>query len=515
MLSFKNKLLSASLFLSLLATPAYAKSWVETVNNTETNIRASVLKDDSVTMRTDTAFKEVRIANPDIADVVVMTNRKFQIMGKAGGKTNVMFYDDVGRLVDIVDVDVSYDIAALNLSLKEALPYTKINAKKMANGVYLSGTVNNENAAKQAVKIAQAYAPGRVTDGLKIGESHQVMLEVRFVEASRDAVKELGIGLITDRAGDFQAQTGAGLFSGNTPSLSGALFGNIGSTSLDASIEALEENGVIRTLAEPNLVSISGETASFLAGGEFPIPVAADDGQISIEFRQFGVGLAFTPTVRSDGVINLKVVPEVSQIDNTNSVRIAGVEIPSLRVRRANTSVELRNAQSFAIAGLLQNNASTDKAQIPIMGDLPILGSLFRSARYRNFETELVIIITPRLVQPVEDIAQLTTPHETTQMPSEADLFLNGTVEIDKQPVAKIDRFSTVPSKTPEKNAIKKMSSKVTEVTAEKHVNAAAITTLHPGPPSLKTVKEYTPRRHVLKQLASLDSAIKSDRSET
>ena len=283
--------------------------------------------------------------------------------------------------------------------------------------------------AERAEKIAQAYAPGRVTNALSVRDSHQVMLEVRFVEASRDVVKELGIGLLTQRAGDYVFESGTGLISGRLPSLSGVLLGGAGNTSIDTRIDALEEQGVVRTLAEPNLVSMSGDTASFLAGGEFPFPVAADEGQISIEFRQFGVGLAFTTTVLDDGIINLEVMPEVSQIDTTNSVRVGGVEVPSLRVRRADTTVELRNSQSFAIAGLLQNEKANSKTQVPWIGDVPVLGALFRSSRYKNFETELVIIVTPRLVQPASDASQLSTPMDHMTAPGEMEQFLLGTLE--------------------------------------------------------------------------------------
>jgi pilus assembly protein CpaC len=203
----------------------------------------------------------------------------------------------------------------------------------------------------------------------------------------------------------------------------------IGPTAIDVQIDALEEKGVIRTLAEPNLVSMSGESASFLAGGEFPIPVNGQGDAITITYRQFGVGLAFTPTVLDDGIINLKVSPEVSQLDPTNSVNVGGVQVPSLRIRRADTTVELRNDQSFAIAGLLQNTQTDNSVQVPWLGDIPVIGTLFRSTRFRNNETELVIIVTPRLVQPVSDISQLRTPLDGLTTPSEMDLFLNGKLE--------------------------------------------------------------------------------------
>ncbi len=420
-----NSACTAFVAMALLSTPAMAKSWVDNVSAKE-RVSATVVKDDMVLMRTETAFKEVRVANAEVADVVVLTDKSFQVMGKRSGKTNVMLYDTQKRLVDIVDITVGFDMTGLKKSLFETFPNDRIEVRNMAGGVYLSGEVATDAVARQAEKIAQAYAPNRVTNGLSIRDSHQVMLEVRFVEATRDAVKELGIGLLTQRAGDFAFQSGAAIAN---PALSGTLFGSLGNATLDTSIQALEEKGVIRTLAEPNLVSMSGETASFLAGGEFPIPIPADDGQVGIEYRQFGVGLAFTPTVLDDGIINLKVAPEVSQLDSANSVQINGTEVPALRVRRANTTIELRNSQSFAIAGLLQNENSNRKTQTPWIGDVPVIGSLFRSSRYQKSETELVIIVTPRLVQPASDISELASPLDRLSVPGDMESFIGGVLE--------------------------------------------------------------------------------------
>ena len=424
-LTLTNSICTAFALMTIVATPASAKSWVDN-DSAKKRVAAKVVKDDMVLMRTEAAFKEVRVANAEIADVVVLTDKSFQVLGKTSGKTNVMLYDAQKRLVDIVDVTVGFDVAGLKKSLFETFPNDKIEVRNMAGGVYLSGDVSTDSVARQAEKIAEAYAPKRVTNGLSIRDSHQVMLEVRFVEATRNAVKELGIGLLTQRAGDFAFQSGSALAN---PVLSGVIQGSFGRTTLDASIEALEEKGIIRTLAEPNLVSMSGETASFLAGGEFPIPVPADDGQIGIEFRQFGVGLAFTPTVLDDGIINLKVAPEVSQLDNANAIRINGTEVPALRVRRANTTIELRNSQSFAIAGLLQSENSNRKSQTPWIGDVPVLGSLFRSSRYQKAETELVIIVTPRLVQPASDISELASPLDRLSVPGDMESFIGGTLE--------------------------------------------------------------------------------------
>ena len=429
--------LTATTLLSALLLPyqfSYAKSWVDEASSGE-RTSTSVTKDDSIVMRTSVAFKEVRVANAKIADIVVLTDRSFQVLGKSAGKTNVMLYDVNNRLVDIVDVNVGFDIEGLKRALYETFPREVVNVRPMAGGVYLSGKVSNGDTATQVERIAQAYAPDRITNGLSVKDSHQVMLEVRFVEASRDAAKELGIGVLTQKAGQFAFQSAGGLVSGLAPAIGGQIFGSHNGISLDARIQALEEDGVIRTLAEPNLVAMSGETASFLAGGEFPVPVPSDLGNIAIEFREFGIGLSFTPTVLDDGIINLKVAPEVSQLDTTNSVRVGGVEVPSLRVRRADTTVELRNDQSFAIAGLLQNTTNNSKVQTPWLGDVPILGALFRSSRYQKSETELMIIVTPRLVQPVSDISKLRTPIDGLRTPNDIEEFLGGMIE--GRPVAR------------------------------------------------------------------------------
>lgn len=237
---------------------------------------------------------------------------------------------------------------------------------------------------------------------------------------------ELGIGSEVSRAGDFLFATGSGLLSGGAPQSILNILGGSGGVNIDFFLEALEERGVIRTLAEPNLVARSGETASFLAGGEFPVPVAADEDTISIQFREFGVSLEFTPRILSNNKMSLEVSPEVSQLDPRNSVRLANVEIPALSVRRANTIIELSDGESFAIAGLIQNTVDTTSVQTPWLGDVPVLGALFRSNRFRENETELVIIITPRIVLPAPAGTRIPDPLTGTQMPSEAERILLG-----------------------------------------------------------------------------------------
>jgi pilus assembly protein CpaC len=230
------------------------------------------------------------------------------------------------------------------------------------------------------------------------------------------------------------------LVSGTVPF--GSILGTIltGGVDADVLIQALEQRGLARRLAEPNLIALSGDTATFLAGGEFPFPVGQTDNTVTLEFKKFGVSLAFTPTVLTDGVINLKIDPEVSQLDNTNAIRFAQVEIPSLTVRRASTTVELRDGQSFVIAGLLQANSNTQRDQLPWIGDVPVLGSLFRSAAYRRDETDLAIIVTPHIVEPLSPGDPVATPLDATRPANDVDFFLLGKDEIKTARVNKLDR---------------------------------------------------------------------------
>ncbi len=423
-IKFATVVLGCSLFC---VTPSLAEVQAVKVGSYgDSFISVPVAK--SSVMRTNTGFASIVVSHPDIADVSPMTDHTFYLQGKSIGATNLLLYNKQRRLVDIVEVRVGHDIDSLQRDLALVLPGEKIKAHAAAFGIYLSGSASSAPAASRARELAERYAPEAVTNGIAIAGKQQVLLEVRFVEASRTAIKELGLGSLIQKAGKFSFSTSATLIGGLASNTSGAVRTNFDGTSVDGFINALEEKGVVRTLAQPNLIALSGDTASFLAGGEFPFPVANRDDNISIEFRQFGIGLAFTPTVLTGGVINLKVIPEVSQLDQRNAIRIKGVEIPSLTVRRADTTVELRDGQSFAIAGLYQSAYTNMARQTPWVGDIPILGSLFRSSRFQRNETELVILITPHLVAPVDDIETLTTPLAKTREPNDAELFLQGKV---------------------------------------------------------------------------------------
>jgi pilus assembly protein CpaC len=385
----------------------------------------------SQNIRTDTNFVDVVVGDPEIADVMPLTDHSLSILGKKIGTTRVSVYAEGRKLVGVFDVEVSYDVPKLAAELRQRFPQAQFRVSSVNGRIMLSGTCPDGPTLDQAVTIARQFGPD-VINSVQVLQAQQVMLEVRFVEIQRTAARELGIqwDVVTKHVVASIGQ--AGLISGNPPFGTVAMIGGLlaHGVRVDAVINALEQRDVARRLAEPNLVALSGDTASFLAGGEFPFPVSSSLGQITIEFKRFGVGLAFTPTVLSNGVINLKIEPEVSQLDPTNVIQVGGTTIPSLIVRRANTTVELRDGQSFAIGGLLQNNVDAQQKQLPWLGSVPVLGALFRSALYQKKETDLVIIVTPHIVQPMRpgDVARV--PTDDALPGNDADLFLLGEAEL-------------------------------------------------------------------------------------
>ncbi len=383
----------------------------------------------SETFKVDREFGQVVIGDAEIADVVPLSNRSVYVLGKKIGTTNLSIYDASKNLLAVMDIEVSPDLPALRRQLNRNVAGSVIRVSSLNGRIMLSGTVPSAVALKRAITIAKQYAPKDITNNLSIGRPQQVMLEVRFVEAFRSAGRELGFRWDAVSNG-FTAGVGiAGFVSNNQPfgTFLGRLLDN--GVRVDLIIRALEQKGLARRLAEPNLIALSGDTASFLAGGEFPFPVQADNNQITIEFKTFGVGLAFTPTVLADGMINLKIEPEVSQLDPINSLRLNNVQIPSLIVRRAKTTVELRDGQSFAIAGLLQTNSTKDHQQLPWISSVPVLGSLFKSSSFLKQETDLVIIVTPRLVRPAKPGQRLATPLDATVPTGDLEYFATGRPE--------------------------------------------------------------------------------------
>ncbi|WP_417819038.1 type II and III secretion system protein family protein [Tritonibacter scottomollicae] len=450
-----RKRLSACALLALASTAGTTPAFGQSVYTADQYSGAhggqlDVPLNKSQILNVDRNFSRAMIGNEEIADILPMTNRSLYVLGKQMGTTSLTLYDANNRMISVVDVAVGPDVVSLRRQLEQLIPGEKVGANISNDAIVLTGVVSNAPAVDRAVQLARTYAGENVVNMMSVGGTQQVMLEVRFSEMNRQVGKQMGLNAaFLSRNGRFQ-----GGFGNNAPStalltnqngsptidLGGILesFGivagsfSIGNLDIFGALDALERKGVVKTLAEPTLIALSGEKASFLAGGEFPVPVAQNNsdggngnGGITVEFKPFGVSLAFTPTVLADGVINLVVEPEVSSIDPSASISVNGLVIPGLQTRRANTTLELRDGQSFAIAGLIRKDFQDTVRQFPILGSIPIIGSLFRSTSFQKQETELVIIVTPRLVQPIRaDMAQL--PTDRVKNPSELELFLMG-----------------------------------------------------------------------------------------
>lgn len=397
----------------------------------------------AVVVESETPFAELSIANPSIADFSTLSDRTIYVLGKTPGRTTLTLLDATGRLITNVEVHVTPDVSEFKERLRQILPGEKIEVRSANDGIVLSGSVSSIARLQRALDLAERYAPERVSNLMVVSGQQQVMLKVRFAEMQRSVTKSLSSSLaISSPTGDvtISGESGTFLDAGNglgtpitvTPGTVGAVnFGiSLGDVQLGILLEALEEKGVVRTLAEPNLTALSGQEAKFLAGGEFPIPVDEGDDGITVEFKPFGVELNFIPRVVDDGIINLELAAAVSSIDSTNSLVLNNIELPSFRRRDTSTTVSMRDGQSFAIAGLLQDDFRDNNAQVPWLGDVPILGTLFRSADYQRSQTELVIIITAHLVSPTRGEA-LALPTDRIKLPTEKDLFLNGRVAKD------------------------------------------------------------------------------------
>jgi pilus assembly protein CpaC len=390
----------------------------------------------SLVLMTDYDITRIAITNPDVADATVVQPREILIDGKAPGTISLIIWGDAERVQ--YDVVVEQPIAALEQQLRQLFPGEEMQVTLNADAIVLSGRVSSTQVMLRAEEIARASAPmGNVINMLQVPgatDARQVMLQVRFAEVNRRAITELGSSIFTGPNGyrnwvargttqqfpapDFEEDELVfsdflNLFLFNTNFNAGAV------------IRALSQTGYFQSLAEPNLIAYNGQEASFLAGGEFPIPFSTGVGAISIVFREFGVRLNFTPTIAGD-LIKLHVRPEVSSLDFNNGILLEGFRIPALTVRRAETEVELRDGQSFAIAGLLDNSAQSDVTAVPILSQLPIIGNLFKSKADRQERTELLVLITPRLVRPLD-------PDEVPLLPTLPGRFLPPGDDIGEQ----------------------------------------------------------------------------------
>jgi pilus assembly protein CpaC len=451
--------LAAVLGVTVMQVPAMAGANKQTgahafhLGQGEDRLSMRVTLQKSETVKVDFPFSEALIGSPEVADIVPLTNKSVYVLGKKIGVTRLSLLDAQKQVLGIVDIEVSYDVDALRMTLRDDPAFRNVRVSTVNGKILLAGRVPDAPSVHRAALLAEQIAPGGVTNAITVTSPQQVMLEVRFVEATRDIERGFGVNWLvsgkngkgatgvetmsTDSKGNDVVNLAAGIASSATPF--GSMIGRVldGGVKADIIVKALEERGLARRLAEPNLVALSGQPANFLAGGEFPFPVSADNGKVTTSFKKFGIGLAFTPTVLNDGQISLVIEPEVSELDYSNGVRISSgngdsIVVPGLTVRRAQTTVELREGQSFAIAGLLSNSHVSDERQLPWIGEVPVLGALFRSSSFQKKETDLVIIVTPRLVKPRVPGQRLATPLDRSVPGNDADHFLLGRQEVER-----------------------------------------------------------------------------------
>ncbi|MER5171747.1 type II and III secretion system protein family protein [Thioclava sp. GXIMD2076] len=420
-------LFSAGLLALSCSFGAYSAAQAETlrVMSGASSAPLAVPMNRAVVVESDQPFTELSIANPGIADITTLSDRTIYVLGKLPGRTTMTILGADGKLISNVEVQVTPDIAEFKERLKQILPGENIEVRTANDGIVLSGTVSSTGKLDRALDLANRYAPDRVSNLMSVGGTQQVMLQVRFAEMQRSVAKNLnasiGLGLTSN-----SGSTTTGL-SNSTSSGEGGQFGlslSRGNFEMSVLLEALESKGVVRTLAEPNLTALSGQEAHFLAGGEYPIPVV-DDDSIAIEYKPFGVELSFIPRVIDNGVINLEMKAAVSSIDTSVTMESGGFSVNAFKRRETSTTVEMRDGESFSIAGILQDDFNGLNSQVPWLGDVPVLGALFRSSEYERKQSELVIIVTPHLVTPTKGTAY-ALPTDRVKLPSEKDMFLFG-----------------------------------------------------------------------------------------
>jgi pilus assembly protein CpaC len=448
----------------------------------------------SRTLRLEKPFASAVVGSPDIVDALPMSDRTLYIQGKKVGTTNVSVFDQSMQLIGVIDVEVTLDTGNLQEKIRSSTGSRGIRVGSSNGQIVLSGVAGNAVAAERAVQVARSMAPegGAIVNAMTVAPAQQVMLKVRFLEVARSAAREFGVnwfgansggnrgfstglGGLNSNIGGSTTQpggrpgigaggpgtfvdangnpvpspgspTGSGapglpvfttaatLLSGGAPF--GVALARLASNgaSLDVLLTALETKGLVRQLAEPDLIALSGDTASFLAGGEYPVPAVQPGGSttvpvITVQYQPFGVQLSFTPTVLENGIINLRLAPSVSELNFALAVMISGFNVPSILKREARTTVELRDGQSFSIAGLLQADNRRNISQLPWIGSVPVLGALFGSKQFQETETDLVVVVTPHIVAPAVPGQELASPLDNHLPSNDVDFFLMGQME--------------------------------------------------------------------------------------
>lgn len=421
----------AGMLFTLLAAglhPALA----QTVNydlKTTSVMRINLPVSQAVTVTISDAVGKIVAADTGIADAQPITDRSLYLVGKSFGTTTVNLYSAAGAPVGLLAVEVGADTEDMSRSIRAAVPNSNVQVSTVNGRIRLAGTVADAQSMQKVLDVVNQYGSPAVINTMTLVGGQQVNLEVRILEAQRDAGRQLGIqwggsvGAVTGTigGGSENPAAGAGSFSSF---ITGVISGATG-ISLSATINALETKRLVRTLAEPNLTTLSGVKASFLAGGQVPIRVADENGNATLTYRDFGVRLVFTPVVLDGDRIQIQLTPEVSGIGGFTS---AGD--PIFNTRTLDATVELRDGQSFSVAGLLQNSANLSQNQLPWIGDVPILGSLFKSSSFQKHDTELVVIVTPRLVQPSTPGQVVASPLDQTQPANDLEFFALGQMEV-------------------------------------------------------------------------------------
>jgi pilus assembly protein CpaC len=426
-------LMALTIGLSLAPEPARAQSITYDLATTSV-LRIKLPQSQSVTIVTSDAIGQLVVADPKIADAQPVTDQSLYIVGMALGRTTVNLYSATDRRpVGLIEVEVSVDTADISRSINAVVPGANVQVGTSNGRVRLSGTVADVASMNKVLMIVSQYSTDPIINTITLNAVQQVNLEVRILEATRNAGRELGI-TVGGSVGAVRVSTGGEIpGSGSLSQFMTSILG--GGVSIDIAIKALESKGLVRTLAEPNLTTLSLESASFLAGGQVPVRVADGSGNTTLQYKDFGVKLNFTPVVLSDDRIQIRLAPEVSDISGFT----AGGD-PIFSTRNLDSTIELRDGQSFSVAGLMQSSNRKVQNQLPWVGEIPVLGALFRSSSYQKNETELVVIVTPRLMRPSVPGQVAATPLDQTQTSNDPEFFLLGQLEVSKKTLRGYER---------------------------------------------------------------------------
>ncbi|RUV69317.1 MAG: type II and III secretion system protein family protein [Mesorhizobium sp.] len=452
---FRGPLAAAALACSVMLLPidlaAHAADRRIDVSNPSVH-RIFLPMSQSVTIQVNATLGDIVVGDEKIADAQPMTDRTLYVIGKSAGTTTVNLFSEDKRSLGVIQIEVGVDVSDMAQAIRQVAPGARIDIGSVNGKVRLGGHVKDGATLAAILQVAQQYGPDAIINAVTVDNSQQVNLEVRVLEAKRNAGRDLGVS-IRSTNGSGTTRTGTGIATVDEDNLvlgpGGLITGLLSNSNpfaalitrvidsnikVDLIIEALEAKGVVRMLAEPNLTTLSGEPASFNAGGEVPIRSVDGDGEVQVEFKQFGVNLLFTPIVLADDKINIRLAPEVSDLTGFTS---AGD--PIFTNRKLSTVVELRDGQSFAVGGLLSSKNTKLQRQVPWLGQVPIVGTLFRNSSNQKEETELVVIVTPHIVRPVKPGEQLATPFDKTRPANDPELFLLGQLEVTKDMVRKYE----------------------------------------------------------------------------